>query len=99
MLFAMKMIMIKLTGAPASLAQTKKVTLTMDDDATYAEVICQLGVQIPALIGLIIDQDGQTMLSSNMFLVNDQDFIMHGMWSLSPKDGDTLTLISPVTGG
>ena len=95
----MKTITVRLTGAPAALAQTKKVTLVLDDAANYNEVICRLGQQFPALIGLIIDQDGVTMLSSNMFLVNGQDFIMHGMWTQQPEDGDTLTLISPVTGG
>ena len=95
----MKTITLRLTGAPAALAQTKKVNMDLDDAATYSEVICRLGQQFPALIGLIIDQDGLTMLSSNMFLVNDQDFIMHGMWEQQPRDGDTLTLISPITGG
>ncbi len=95
----MKKITIKLTGAPAALAQTKSVTLPLADDASYSEVIRLLGEEYPALLGLIIDQDGLTMLSSNMFLVNGQDFVMHGMWAQQPKDGDTLTLISPVTGG
>ncbi len=95
----MKTITVKLTGAPAALAQTKQVTLKLVDTAAYSEVIRLLGQQFPALIGLIIDQDGCTMLSSNMFLVNGQDFIMHGMWAMLPKDGDLLTLISPVTGG
>lgn len=95
----MKTISVKLTGAPAALAQTKKVSLVLDDSSSYAEVIRMLGEQFPALIGLIIDQDGLTMLSSNMFLVNGQDFIMHGMWTQLPKDGDTLNLISPITGG
>ncbi len=95
----MKTISIKLTGAPAALAKTKNVTLSLDDTASYADVIRMLGQQLPALIGLIIDQDGLTMLSSNMFLVNGQNFIMHGMWAQQPGDGDTLTLISPITGG
>ncbi len=95
----MKTITVKLTGAPAALAQTKNVILSLADDAAYSEVIRLLGAQFPALLGLIIDQDGLTMLSSNMFLVNGQDFIMHGMWTQQPKNGDTLTLISPVTGG
>ncbi len=95
----MKTITVRLTGAPAALAQTKNVTLSLDDDADYRQVIRLLGEQFPALLGLIIDQDGLTMLSSNMFLVNGQDFIMHGMWAQQPRDGDSLTLISPVTGG
>ncbi len=95
----MKTITVKLTGAPAALAQTKKVSLVMDDRGSYSDVIRQLGMQFPVFIGLIIDQDGLTMLSSNMFLVNGQDFIMHGMWTQLPDDGDVLTLVSPVTGG
>ncbi len=95
----MKKITIKLTGAPAALAHTKIVTLSLRDDAAYSEVIRLLGEQFPALLGLNIDQDGVTMLSSNMFLVNGEDFVMHGMWALQPRDGDSLTLISPVTGG
>jgi molybdopterin converting factor small subunit len=95
----MKTITVRLSGAPAALAQTKKVILILDDAAAYSEVIRRLGEQFPALIGMVIDHDGQTMLSSNMFVVNGKDFIMHGMWSHQPQDGDTLTLVSPVTGG
>jgi len=95
----MKRIIVKLTGAVAAQAGTKSTTLTLDVDATYAEVIHTLGQLFPNLIGLIIDTDGRTMLSSNLFLVNSRDYVMVGMWDQSPQDGDTLLLISPVTGG
>jgi molybdopterin converting factor small subunit len=95
----MKRIIIKLTGAAASVAATKTAELVMDDSASYAGVIETLSRAYPALVGLIIDRDGKTMLSSNMFLVNGQDFVMVGMWNQIPKDGDVLLLVSPVTGG
>jgi molybdopterin converting factor small subunit len=95
----MKRIIIRLTGATASLATVKTAELALEDSATYAEVIETLGRTYPGLIGLIIDQDGKTMLSSNMFLVNGQDYVMVGMWNQSPNDGDTLLLVSPLTGG
>jgi molybdopterin converting factor small subunit len=95
----MKTITIKLTGAAASLAAVKTAELVLDDAASYAAIIEKLGSMYPGLIGLIIDSDGKTMLSSNMFLVNGQDFVMAGMWNQAPKDGDSLLLISPVTGG
>ncbi len=95
----MKRIILKLTGAAASLAGVKTAEMALDDTATYAEIIETLGRSYPGLIGLIIDRDGKTMLSSNMFLVNGQDFVMVGMWNQTPDDGDTLLLISPVTGG
>jgi molybdopterin converting factor small subunit len=95
----MKTITIKFTGALASLAEVKSVSLVVDDQATYSTIIQKLGELFPALIGVIIDQDGKTMLSSNMFLANGQDFVMNGMWDQSPNDRDHLTLISPTTGG
>ena len=95
----MKKIMIKLTGAAAALAAVKTAELALEDAGTYADVIETLGSTYPGLIGLVIDRDGKTMLSSNMFLANGQDFVMVGMWNQIPKDGDSLLLISPVTGG
>lgn len=95
----MKTISIKLTGAPAQIVREKVVTLELDDNATYAAMIQKLASRFPGLIGMIIDVDGKTMLSSNMFLVNGQDFVMHGMWNQVPKDGDSLLLVSPITGG
>ncbi len=95
----MKRIMIKLTGAVAAVANVKTVALELEDSADYTAVIAELGRAYPCLIGMIIDRDGMTMLSSNMFLVNDQDFVMAGMWGQAPNDGDSLLLVSPVTGG
>jgi molybdopterin converting factor small subunit len=95
----MKRITVRLTGAPASIAGTRCASLEVEDGSTYLDVIGQLGQSFPNLIGVIIASDGKTMLSSNLFLVNGQDYIMPGMWDRSPQDGDTLLLISPITGG
>ena len=95
----MKTISIKLTGAIAQVVGEKVVTLELDDNATYAAMIQKLANLFPGLIGMIIDVDGKTMLSSNMFLVNGQDFVMHGMWNQTPNNGDSLLLVSPITGG
>jgi hypothetical protein len=95
----MKTITIRLSGAAASLSGTRSFALTLEDNATYADVIRSMGQTHPALIGLVIAQDGQTMLSSNFFQLSEQDFILHGMWELAPKNGAVLTLISPITGG
>ncbi|HVP20602.1 MAG TPA: MoaD/ThiS family protein [Anaerolineaceae bacterium] len=83
----------------ASIIEAKSISLVIEDDTTYAGLIQKLGKIFPPLIGVIIDQDGKTMLSSNMFLVNGQDFVMNGMFDQSPNDRDHLTLISPTTGG
>jgi hypothetical protein len=99
MISRMKTITLKFTGALASIAEAKSVSMVVEDQTTYAGIIQKLGELFPALIGVIIDQDGKTMLSSNMFLVNGQDFVMNGMWDQSPNDRDHLTLISPTTGG
>ena len=95
----MKTITIHLSGAAAALSGTRAIELALENNATYADVIRKMGEIYPALIGLIIDQDGHTMLSSNFFQLSEQEFILHGMWDLIPKDGAVLTLISPITGG
>lgn len=99
MVLKMKTVSIKFTGALGSIAGVKSVSMEIDDAATYAFVIQRLAELFPALIGIIIDQDGKTMLSSNMFLANGEDFIMNGMWDQRPLDRAHLTLISPTTGG
>jgi hypothetical protein len=53
----------------------------------------------PDLVGVLIDQDGRTFLSSNMFIINnemsDPVMVMHE----HPRPGDRLTLVSVATGG
>lgn len=95
----MKTVTVKLTGAAAALTGTRQVSLNMEDEGTYQDLIRLLAAKLPVLVSLVIDPDSQEMLSSNFFQLSDAEFIMPGMWEMQPADGAVITLISPVTGG
>ena len=71
----------------------------MPDDATYEGVVAGLALLKPELVGILIDRDGRTFLSSNMFIRNGDMAQPAMLMEESPQDGDHLTIISPITGG
>lgn len=92
-------VQVKFTGAVESVTSIKILSLSMPESSTYRDIVCEIGRRYPVLIGWLIDQDGCTLLSSNLFLVNGEQFIFPGMENEKPKDGDELMLVSPITGG
>jgi molybdopterin converting factor small subunit len=92
-------IIIEFTGVARHIIKKKEISLSLEDNTTYQEVIRMLGRQYPDLIGLLIGQDGQTFLSSNLFVINGDVANPAMVMSESPKDGDRLILMSVITGG
>ena len=92
-------IVIEFTGAAREIIHRKEITLNLDDQSTYKQVIRYLGNQFPQLIGLVIAQDGQTLLSSNMLVINGDLTTPAMIISEHPKDGDRLILMSLISGG
>lgn len=92
-------VMVEMMGAARAVSGVHKVVLGLDDDSTYRDVIHKLGEMYPDLVGVVIDQDGESLLSSILLYVNDDQWIMPGMWEQKPKDGDHLRLLGVITGG
>ena len=90
---------VTLTGAVESITGFKILSLSIHESSTYRDIVCEIGRMYPVLIGWLIDRDGCTLLSSNLFLVNGEQFIFPGMENEKPEDGDELMLVSPITGG
>lgn len=81
-----------ITGAPQSV-------LAVPEGTTYREVVQRLGELYPQLVGILIAEDGETFLSSNMFVI-DGDYANPAMVMDDPvKDGEHLHLVSVITGG
>ena len=81
-----------ITGAPQS-------TLAVPEGTTYREIVQRLGELYPQLVGILIAEDGETFLSSNMFVI-DGDYANPAMVMDDPvKDGEHLHLVSVITGG
>lgn len=95
----MKTITVEFTGAARSILGKKTVALTLEHEKTYQDVVQLLGQHFPPLIGLLIDVDGKTFLSGNMFIIDGNletpAFVMDEI----PPDGVYLIIMSLVTGG
>ncbi len=90
---------IEFTGVAKQFAGTSAVALTFPAGITYQDVVRALGERYPELIGLLIDQDGETFLSSNMFIINNEMALPVMVMDEHPQDGDRLVLVSVMTGG
>ncbi len=90
---------VVLTGMARDMVRQKEIPLDVDEQITYGQIVRLLGETFPRLIGLLIDRDGQTLLSGNILIINGDlatpAMVMHE----SPHDGDRLILMSLVTGG
>jgi molybdopterin converting factor small subunit len=92
-------VLIELNGMPREIAGGETIEVTVPAGATYAGVVAGLAALKPELVGILIDQDGRTFLSSNMF-IRDGDMAQPAMlMEEQPKDGEHLSIISPITGG
>lgn len=90
---------IEFTGFARTITNHKVIRLELPEGTTYREIVKLLGQEYPALIGILIDRDGETFLSSNMFIVNGDMVAPAMVMDESPKDGDRLVLMSLITGG
>ncbi len=92
-------VFVELNGMPREITGGEVIEVQVAAGATYEGVVAGLAALKPQLVGILIDQDGRTFLSSNMF-IRDGDIAQPAMlMNETPKDGEHLTIISPITGG
>ena len=95
----MPAITVEFTGLSKSITGTTITKLNLPEGTTYQDVTRHLGKLYPQLIGVLIAADGETFLSSNMFII-DGDYANPAMIMSEPiKDGEHLHLMSVITGG
>ena len=92
-------ITVEFTGAARAVCGKKVITLDLPERSTYRDAVREIGRRHPELIGLLIDQDGETFLSANMFVIDGDLRTPAMLMDDSPKDGSHLILMSLVTGG
>lgn len=90
---------VVLTGMARDLVKQKEISLELSEQITYGQIVHLLGEKFPRLIGMLIDQDGETLLSGNILIINGDLATPAMVMQESPKDGDRLILMSLVTGG
>lgn len=92
-------ITVEFTNLARVVAGVPQVDLEISLGQTYADIVQRLGEMYPDLVGVLIDCDGRTFLSSNMFIINNEmsDPVM--VYEEHPHPGDRLTLVAVATGG
>jgi hypothetical protein len=93
------LVTVEFTGLARSVVGRKTTTLNLEEDCTYQEIIRELWHSHPELIGLLIDRDGDTFLSGNMFIIDGNLETPAFVMDEKPRDQEHLIIMSLVTGG
>ena len=95
----MPTVTVVLTTLAKVIAGEDQLILDLPEDATYRDIVRHLAHRYPGFINLLIAEDKETFLSSNMFII-DGDLATPAMIMESkPKDGEIIHLMSVITGG
>ncbi len=90
---------VELTGLARDAVKQKEIPLDLDGQVTYCDVIHLLADRYPALVGLVISEDRETLMSGNVLVINGDLATPAMVMNESPQDGTCLILMSLVTGG
>jgi molybdopterin converting factor small subunit len=92
-------IRVELFGVSRLAAGTKEITLDLEEGATFRDIARVLGTRYPAMIGNVIQPDGETLQEPNIFNLNARQMIQATQMGDSPNDGDRIILMSISAGG
>jgi molybdopterin converting factor small subunit len=92
-------VQVELFGLPRIIAGEKTVTLSLQDDATFRDVVRALGKRFPELMGDVIKPEGEALQSPNILNLNGRRMIQPHQMEESVSDGDKLVLMSMSAGG
>jgi hypothetical protein len=90
---------VEFTGLAKTIAGIPEITLELPEGTPYRDLVRKLGELFPGLIGILIAEDGETFLSSNMFVIDGNLANPVMIMDLIPKDGEHIHLMSVITGG
>jgi hypothetical protein len=90
---------IEFTGLAKSLAGTNTISLVFPEWTIYREVVRKLADLFPNFVGILIAPDGETFLSSTMFVIDGNLANPVMIMNQTPADGECIHLMSIITGG
>jgi molybdopterin converting factor small subunit len=80
-------------------AGVKEITLDMEKGTTFRDIVRLLGTQYPAMIGDVIQPNGETLQTPNILNQNAKRMIQPDQMDDSPDEGDRIILMSVSAGG
>lgn len=90
---------VEFTGVSRVLTGETETTLDLKSKATISDVVNKLGEKFPTLLGQVIQQDGKSLIPTNVFSVNGETILHESDLTYCPQNGDTLILLSLLAGG
>jgi molybdopterin converting factor small subunit len=77
----------------------KEIALDLEKGTTFREIVRMLGTRYPALLGNVIQPDGETLQPPNILNHNARRMVQASQMDDGPSDGDRIILMSMSAGG
>ena len=90
---------IEFAGLSRVLTHLKKISVNVEPNTTFRQLLTILSNKHPELIGEVIHASKTTLQSSNMLNINGKHMVQPTEMDLSPSDCDRLILMSILAGG
>ena len=95
----MKRVQVDFSGAAREITQEKSIALDLQDRATYRDIVQILAEHYPGLVGTLISDDHQALLSANLFNRNGEEPVMPEEMDLAPRDRERIVILYFIVGG
>jgi molybdopterin converting factor small subunit len=90
---------VELFGLSRIAAGTKELSLELEENTTFREIVQLLSKRYPDMVGNVINPDGETLHPPNIFNLNAKRMIQPDQMDGRPEDGDRIILMSISAGG
>jgi molybdopterin converting factor small subunit len=92
-------IQVEFLGVSRLETGVKEMALVVEKGATFRDIVRVLGTRYPALIGNVIQPDGETLQVPNILNHNAKQMVQASQMDDGPSDGDRIILMSMSAGG
>ena len=90
---------LELFGIPRLITGITEMRLDVEKGTTFRDIVRILGATYPALIGDVIQPDGETLYPPHILNQNGKRMVQERQMGESPSDGDQITLMAILAGG
>ncbi len=92
-------VQVELFGLSRLIAGEREITLTLEEGATFRDVVRALAKQYPEMIGDVVQPDGETMQAPNILNLDGRRMIQPHQMDENLGDGDRIIVMSMSAGG
>jgi molybdopterin converting factor small subunit len=92
-------IVVEFLGDARLATSVKQTELETPPHTTFRGLLRMLAGRYPALVGNVIEADGETLMPANILNVNGRHTVQTSEMDDHPRDGDRVTFMSILAGG